>query len=144
MEKDCDDAALTEPGSLLKAGRWQEVKVAVVYCWLEVVHCCEQQWCQGVVPDKVPEGHLQIEAFQDFRWETRRCQSNYRVLSKYGFVRGSVYASMMSTVLLLLNKFESHCPVLGVVVTHLSHQNVFLSLFALSTEPWIWGCSGLL
>ena len=39
----------------------------------------------GVVPDEVT-GHLQNEAFQEFRGETRRCQSNFRVLSKHGFV----------------------------------------------------------
>ena len=54
--------------------------------------------CQKVI--------FKLNPFKDFRWETRRYQSNYRVLSKRGFVGGSIDASMMSVVLLLLNKFN--------------------------------------
>ena len=46
---------------------WQEV---VVHSWLKVTLCYEQmwvQWWQGVEPDDVLEGHLQIEAFQEFQ-----------------------------------------------------------------------------
>ena len=46
---------------------WQGV---VVRSWLEVTHCYQQmwvQWWQEVVHDEVPEGHLQIEVFQEFQ-----------------------------------------------------------------------------
>ena len=74
--------------------------------------------------------------------ETRRCQSNFRVLSKHGFLGFFVDASMMSAVLLLLNKFESHCPVLHVV-THPSHQNVFDVIVCSFNRTLALGISGL-
>ena len=101
---------------------WQEV---VVRSWLDVTHCYEQMWVQWWHMMKCQKVIFRLKPFKYFRWETRRCHSNFRVLSKHGFVEGCVDASIISAVLLLLNKFESHCPVLVVVVTHPSHQNVF-------------------
>ena len=50
---------------------------------------------------------------------------------------------MMSSVLLLLYKFESHCPILGTIVTHPSYQNGFDVTVCSFNRALTLGISGL-
>ena len=86
---------------LVGGRRWRWQWFIGGWRWLIVVSRCGfsdgREWCMM----KWQKVIFRLKPFKNFRWETRRCQSNFRVPSKHSSVGGSVDASKLCEVTLI-------------------------------------------
>ena len=101
--------------------------------------CMDRGWS----PKKRKTFLFRLKPSKHFRLETRWCLAYLRVLSKHNFIGGSFEFSMMSTFLLVLDKFRTDYLVWSVVFSHPSDKNVRDIPFALSKDLWLCGWQDL-